>query len=101
MICDLIEWDHSQSFHVPKWKPSTGSFIYSFQVDSNDSYLLDHFINGRSLFPATGYVYLAWKALAKKLQKNSDDLNVTVESLKIHRPTILTPGKTSYLDFTD
>lgn len=96
MICDLIEWNHSQSFFVPAWRPATSSYLHKFQVDSIDSYLLDHFIDGRALFPATGYIYLAWKALAKKTEKNSEDINVVVENFKIHRPTILSPGKVNF-----
>ena len=93
MICDLIKWDHSQSFHVPVWKPMRSSFIQQFQLDSADSYLLDHFIDGRALFPATGYIYLAWTALAKKLQKKIDEIDVVIEDFKILRPTFLSPSK--------
>lgn len=93
MICDLIQWDHSQTFHVPIWKPISSSFTQRFHIESTDSYLLDHFIDGRALFPATGYIYLAWTALARKLQKSIEDVDVVIENFKIHRPTFLSPSE--------
>lgn len=92
-ISDLIKWDYSQSWFVPKWKPMRGPYDYRFQVDSIDKYLLDHAIDGKPLFPATGYVYLAWWGLSRKLQKKLEEINVIVEDFKIHQPSLLSPSK--------
>ncbi|GFW58514.1 fatty acid synthase [Trichonephila clavipes] len=89
-ISDLIKWNHSQSFSVPKYTSKTSEFSMEFKFDKDDAYILDHKIDGRSLFPATGYIYLAWEALASKLQKNSQEMPVVIENFKIHRPTVIT-----------
>lgn len=93
-ISDLIKWNHSQPHVVPKWRYISGAYAHKFQVDTADNYLLDHFIDGRALFPATGFVWLAWQALAKKIQSGSiEDLNIVVEDFKIHRATLLNPAR--------
>lgn len=88
-ISDLIRWNHSQSFHVARWAPQSGESHREFKLDKKDSYLMDHKIDGRSLFPATGYVILAWEALASKLQKKMETLPVKIQNFRIHRATII------------
>ncbi|KFM59156.1 Fatty acid synthase, partial [Stegodyphus mimosarum] len=93
MLSDLIKWNHSHSFSVPKWAPSSTTFVLGFDLQNDDSYLMDHKLDGRSLFPATGYIYLAWKALAEKHKKAMDELPVVIENFKIRRATVLNPSK--------
>jgi len=64
-------WDHSQDHRIFTYK----DYEYILNTDTNkintitynlkdkDNYLLDHKINGRSLFPATGHLYSAWQYL--------------------------------------
>ncbi|GFT94632.1 fatty acid synthase [Trichonephila clavipes] len=89
-ISDLIKWNHSQSYIVPKYTAETSEFSMEFKFDKEDAYILDHKIDGRSLFPATGYIYLAWKVLATKLKKNFQEMPVVIENFKIHRATVIT-----------
>ncbi|GBM39322.1 Fatty acid synthase [Araneus ventricosus] len=91
MISDLIKWNHSQSFKVPRYTLKTSEYSREFRFDKDDAYILDHKIDGRSLFPATGYIFLAWDALASKLQKNCGEMSIVVENFKIHRATVITP----------
>ncbi|GFR18245.1 fatty acid synthase [Trichonephila clavata] len=90
-ISDLIKWNHSQSYDVPKYTTETSEFAMEFKFDKDDAYILDHKIDGRSLFPATGYIYLAWEVLANKLRKNFHEMPVVIENFKIHRATVITP----------
>ncbi|GIZ02334.1 fatty acid synthase [Caerostris extrusa] len=92
MISDLIRWNHTQSFTVPKYVPTTSEYSKEFKFDKDDAYLLDHKIDGRSLFPATGYICLAWEALAAKLQKNFKEMPVAIEDFKIHRAIVIVPS---------
>ncbi len=48
-----------------------------------------HCIDGRVLFPATGYLLLAWKQLAKDIGVSYDELPVEFENVTLHRATIL------------
>ncbi|GFU38618.1 fatty acid synthase [Nephila pilipes] len=94
MISPLIKWDHSKSWFVPRWDERLGSseMIVDVDVGSEDSsekYLLDHCIDGRILYPACGYLLLAWKALAEMVHKDYESLPVVFEDVAIHRATIV------------
>ncbi|XP_042904027.1 fatty acid synthase [Parasteatoda tepidariorum] len=100
LISDLIRWNYSMSFDVPKWSRSAGTSNHIFALDKEDSYLMDHFIDGRALFPAAGYIYLAWDMLASKLQKNFNEMPVIIENFKIHRATVITQKSMVKFSFT-
>ena len=54
-------------------------------------------IDGRVLYPATGYLVLAWRALAKLEGQVFDQMPVCFENVHIHRATILPKtGKTNF-----
>ncbi|XP_002741902.2 fatty acid synthase-like, partial [Saccoglossus kowalevskii] len=97
-IAPLIHWDHSQQWHVPEAKDfSTGigqsnvvvSYIIDSSPSSEDHYLRDHCIDGRVLYPATGYILLVWKTLAKIRGLPYQHISVVFEDVTIHRATIL------------
>ncbi|XP_054714096.1 fatty acid synthase-like [Uloborus diversus] len=93
MISDLIKWNYSQKWYIPKWTAKTSEYSQSFDLEGADNYLIDHCINGKSLFPATGYVVLAWQALASKLNRPFAEVPFVIENFKIHRATILNQSK--------
>ncbi|XP_035227546.1 LOW QUALITY PROTEIN: fatty acid synthase-like [Stegodyphus dumicola] len=93
-ISSLIKWDHSESWTVAKWDKSTNQSQMIVEVnvgptDSPDHYLLGHCIDGRYLYPATGYLVLVWKGFAELKNKEMTALPVTFEEVKIHRATVL------------
>ncbi|XP_006825595.1 fatty acid synthase-like [Saccoglossus kowalevskii] len=97
-IAPLIHWDHTQQWYVPKAKDfSTGSgqsnavvsYIIDVSPSSEDHYLRDHCIDGRVLYPATGYLLLAWKTLAKIRGLPYQQIPVVFEDVTIHRATVL------------
>ena len=98
MISPLVQWDHSQSWAVPKydeflsgsngWR-SEVSFEIEISPDSKDFYLVGHKIDGRVLFPATGYLVLAWKTLARMKRRFYEQMPVCFENINIHHATIL------------
>lgn len=57
--------------------------------DSPDHYLIGHCIDGRVLYPATGYLVLAWRTLARSLGVAMDEMAVTFEDVTIHQATII------------
>lgn len=68
--------------------------VYKYVVDvlntAEDSYLTGHQIDGRILYPTTGYLYLVWKSLAKLSGFTSvEQMPITFENVEIHRATIL------------
>lgn len=57
--------------------------------ESPDFYLIGHCIDGRVLYPATGYLVLAWRTLVRNLGVVMENTPVTFEDVTIHRATIL------------
>lgn len=54
-----------------------------------DAYLVGHTIDGRVLFPATGYMTLAWRTFAKTKNSTFEKTPVVLEDVVFHRATIL------------
>lgn len=98
MISPAIKWDHSKSWNVPKLSQflsgGTGRQTDSvFEVEmspgSNYHHYNDHRIDGYALFPAAGYILLAWQALAKLRGELYEEMSLVLENLNIQRATIL------------
>ena len=92
MLNSKILWDHSQKWILTKF--SSGNASGETVVDVNltkeeDTYLAGHNIDGRVLFPATGYLTLAWKTFAKMQGSTFDKTPVVMENIVFHRATIL------------
>uniref|UniRef100_A0A674ETQ4 Fatty acid synthase n=1 Tax=Salmo trutta TaxID=8032 RepID=A0A674ETQ4_SALTR len=98
LISPLVQWDHTQTWDVPKAEDfpagsggSTSATIYNIDMnpESPDYYMIGHCIDGRVLYPATGYLVLAWRTLVRSLGVVMETTPVTFEDVTIHRATIL------------
>lgn len=69
-ISSLIEWDHERPHEVKKFPDyhnfgTASDYTMRFSINDSDwSFLRDHAIDGRVIFPATGYLMLAWRRYA-------------------------------------
>lgn len=50
---------------------------------------MDHRIDGRVIFPATGYLCLVWRTLARALGLALEQTPVVFEDVTLHQATIL------------
>ncbi|XP_054448917.1 fatty acid synthase [Pteronotus mesoamericanus] len=106
LISPLIKWDHSQTWdvpaaeHFPSGSGTSSSTIYNIDTspESPDHYLVDHCIDGRVIFPATGYLYLVWRTLARALDQNMEQMPVAFEDVTLHQATILPKAGTVPLE---
>ncbi|XP_076014659.1 fatty acid synthase [Genypterus blacodes] len=98
LISPLVKWDHSQTWDVPKAEDfpsgsggSASTTVYNIDInpESPDHYLIGHCIDRRVLYPATGYLCLAWRTLVKKLGIVMETTPVIFEDVTLHRATIL------------
>ncbi|GAB0098099.1 Fatty acid synthase [Sergentomyia squamirostris] len=97
MLNYKIKWDHSQKWNVFNfgYKSQTGQAIFDYNLTNDrDEYLAGHNIDGRVLFPATGYIFLAWRQFAKSHGNQFDHVPVVFENVMFHRATILPPNAT-------
>ncbi|XP_067928936.1 fatty acid synthase-like [Watersipora subatra] len=100
-ISSLIHWDHSISYDVPTEKDfefklgenGCGRVAYSISLEDSQEnvnrYLVGHMIDGRILYPATGYLVLAWKTLALSLGQEYTTLPVRFDNIAILEATML------------
>ena len=107
MIGSLVKWNHDESWAVPRQDQflasGTGNEstciikIDASNLEAKDYFLLDHKIDGRVLYPATGYLVLAWRVLARLHGCFHEQLPVLFQDITIHRATIVPQsGKTCY-----
>ncbi|XP_025419053.1 fatty acid synthase-like [Sipha flava] len=93
MIQSLVEWDHSVQWAVANFtskEAGSGESVIKVNLGiEEDQYLTGHTIDGRVLFPATGYLTLVWRTFAKIQNKNIEDIPVVIENVKLLRATIM------------
>ncbi|XP_069124449.1 fatty acid synthase-like isoform X2 [Argopecten irradians] len=94
MISPALGWDHSQDWAVADQQNFITEslpclFEIDFSADSKYHYIIDHRINGLDLFPASGYLTLAWRALARVLGQLYTQMPVSFSNVVFHRATIL------------
>ena len=99
MLSPLVHWDHSQSWDVPNVRQflvsggggAGGAVGYDIDPAAvpEDAYLTGHRIDGRVLYPATGYLVLAWRALARANGRVFSQMAVVFDDVHIHRATVL------------
>ncbi|XP_066991032.2 fatty acid synthase [Anabrus simplex] len=97
MISPLIRWDHSREWTVPRFygKDWQKHVSHHYVVDitrEEDSWYSGHVIDQRVLFPATGYLVLAWRALAASKFRDYTDVPVIFHNVRLHQATVLTPS---------
>ena len=84
-------WDHSADWRIARYQDfeasATAGIRVSYDLFGDDSFLLDHRIDGKALFPATGHIVTAWRAF------NGGDAGVSVFDLKILRAVLLSAGE--------
>lgn len=95
----LVRWDHSIPSTIKPFLfdsseavsyQTTKNIVHRFDARKTDeSFVFDHKINGRALFPATGYLMIVWETLAKMTKSVLTEMPVKFEKVKFIRATVL------------
>ena len=97
-ISPMVAWDHSAKWNTPKYTDylmSQSRDFSEFTVNlTNEPQLAGHCIDGRVLYPATGYLFLVWQTLAKS--HGLEKCPVEFQDVEIHRATILTEAQVKF-----
>lgn len=93
------QWDHSQQQQqrnskydicTPVFRTiQQAKYVIDLGINGEYAFIAGHQINGRCLFPATGYLVLVWKTFARLHGfKTYRQMSVVFKSVQFHRPMI-------------
>jgi fatty acid synthase len=94
-------WNHAENHRVFTYQEfaqsnatgdNTRTSSVTYDIAGTDAYLLDHRVNGRSLFPATGYLATAWQAVDQTKP-------IQFATFEILRAVVLDPESEPHLVF--
>lgn len=102
-LSSLIKWNHTRDWATPSY-PDHFNLLkgnQGFSIDVMEvryQYLTGHCIDGRVLFPATGYLWIIWERAAVLSGYNGfADVSVEFRDVKLYRATMLAKtGLTSF-----
>lgn len=91
-LASHVRWDHSSEWSVADFSAAqrSGENVVEFDLSrGDDAFLAGHNIDGRILFPATGYLTLVWRTMAKLHNRRIEETAVVLEGVQFRRATIL------------
>ncbi|KAL7302666.1 hypothetical protein TKK_0004723 [Trichogramma kaykai] len=93
MLNSLVKWDHSIQWDVADFSGKnsrSGESVIEIDLSKDtDAALAGHAIDGRVLFPATGYLTIVWRTFAKLRGVEYEKLPVVLEDVQFQRATIM------------
>ncbi|XP_047538484.1 fatty acid synthase-like [Vanessa atalanta] len=92
MLSHLVEWEHSEDWfvtiHEAKTKMQSGEMTVATYVNGEmTEFMAGHVIDGRNLYPATGYILMVWESLALMMGEMAIEVSVVLENVRFQRAT--------------
>ncbi|XP_026313533.1 fatty acid synthase-like [Hyposmocoma kahamanoa] len=92
MMAHLVEWEHSEDWYVTSYKAqekmkSGERTVRMSIVDEDSEYMAGHVVDGRNLYPATGYLVLVWETLGMMMGELFTEISVVFENVRFERAT--------------
>ncbi|CAB3260160.1 unnamed protein product [Arctia plantaginis] len=90
-LASHVLWDHSQEWDVAHFGAArSGENVIEYDMSrADDAFIAGHNIDGRVLFPATGYLTLVWRTMAKLNNRKPEDTPIVLEHVQFRRATIV------------
>ncbi|CAH2039961.1 unnamed protein product, partial [Iphiclides podalirius] len=91
-LASHVLWDHSAEWSVAHFGAASRSGENVVEYDltrPEDEFIAGHNIDGRVLFPATGYLMLVWRTMAKIHNRKLEETPVVIENIQFRRATIV------------
>lgn len=92
MISPNIQWNHTENFFVPYFDTARTYECKKIAINLNDKkfdFVKDHIVEGRVLFPATGWIFLVWETFCMINGVRHEEQAVVLEDIKLMRATFL------------
>ena len=102
-IGSLIKWNHSQNYTVKtfpdfNFRTTASDMNVTININLNEeNYYSGHCIDGNILFPATGYLMLAWRIYAGSLAKPWNEVPVVWEQVQFKRAVFMSEDNLTHL----
>ena len=102
-IGSLMKWNHSQKYSMrtfPDYNFRTTASDMNITIDiklNEQNFYSGHCIDGNILFPATGYLMLAWRIYAGSLAKPWNEVPVVWEQVQFKRAVFMSEDNLTYL----
>ncbi|XP_070509346.1 fatty acid synthase-like [Chironomus tepperi] len=92
MISPALKWNHSENYFVGNFDTYNIYEKRNVVINLSDKayeFVQGHIIDGKVLFPGTGWLYLVWESFAKMMGVRHTKLKVIFENVKFLRATSL------------
>ncbi|XP_070505890.1 fatty acid synthase-like [Chironomus tepperi] len=92
MISPVIKWNHEDDHFVPYYDSYNIYERRNIVININDKFfepIKGHIVDGRILFPATGWIFLVWETFAAMIGVHFEKVKVILEDIHFLRATPL------------
>lgn len=92
MISPLLKWNHQENYFVPLFDALNSYEKRNILINLSDKifeFIQGHVIDGKTLFPGTGWLYLVWETFGMMHGIYHTNLKVIFEEVKFLRATSL------------
>ncbi len=92
MISPVIKWNHEENYYVPHFNSYNTFERHNVVINISDKkyeYIQGHMIDGRVLFPATGWIVIVWETFSMMIGVPYEKVKVVFENVRFLRATSL------------
>ncbi|XP_070494680.1 fatty acid synthase-like [Chironomus tepperi] len=96
MISPVIKWNHDEDHFVPHFDTYNAFERRNIVINISDKkfeFIQGHMVDGRTLFPATGWIFLVWETFSMMIGAHYEKVKVVFDDIHFLRATSLTKNQ--------